>query len=56
MKTKFTVTRKNFKNDNNLNFDLTLEILDLMGWNMDDWFFKRENTQKRIIKNTKRRS
>lgn len=40
MKTKFPVTRKNFKNDNNLDFDLTLEILDLMGWNMENCFFQ----------------
>ena len=50
MKTKFPVTQKFVRNDDCLKFDYTLEILDLMGWNMEDWFFKRENTGKRIIK------
>lgn len=56
MKTKFQEKKKFVRNDDylNLNMDFTLEILDLMGWNMENWFFKRENTGKRIIKNTKR--
>jgi len=54
MKTKFQEKKIFVRNDDCLNMDFTLEILDLIGWNMEDWFFKRENTGKRIIKNTKR--
>ncbi|HPL92819.1 MAG TPA: hypothetical protein PLB38_00865 [bacterium] len=42
MKTKFPTTQKFIKNDDCLKMDFTLEILDLMGWNMENWFFQRE--------------